>query len=160
MRRKKMDMAPSCPAPQAHAAEHRRGGIMKKLAIMLALALPISAQGVKWEQALAPAQARAKAEKKQIFLDLWAEWCGPCTLMRKKVFPDPKAQVALSKVVPLEVLVETRNGKPQPEGVALARRYEVQGFPSLFILDVEGNVVRSHIGSVSAEELAAFIAGS
>jgi thiol:disulfide interchange protein len=52
----------------------------------------MSAQRLKWEQSLAAAQARAKAEKKLILLGPWAEWCGPCQALRQNVFPSAKAQ--------------------------------------------------------------------
>ena len=32
--------------------------------------------------------AKAKQEKKLIFLDAYAVWCGPCKLMDKNVFTD------------------------------------------------------------------------
>ncbi len=126
----------------------------------LALALPLSAQGVTWEQTLESAKKRAQAEKKVIFLDLWAEWCGPCQALKKNVFPTAGAQTALKKVVPLEVMVERRDGTPMPEGQALARRFSLRAFPSLFILDAQGNLVRSHVGFLSSEDLARFIQGS
>lgn len=133
---------------------------MKAVLIALSLALPISAQGVKWEQSLATAKKRAQAEKKVIFLDLWAEWCGPCQALKKNVFPTTQAQAALKKVIPLEVVVEKGDGTPMPEGKALASQYNLRAFPSLFILDAKGNLLRSHVGYLSPEQLAEFIKGS
>lgn len=133
---------------------------MKTVLIALFLALPISAQGVKWEQSLVAAKKRAQAEKKAIFLDLWAEWCGPCQALKKNVFPTTQAQAALKKVIPLEVVVEKSDGTPMPEGKALASQYNLRAFPSLFILDAKGNLLRSHVGYLSPEQLAEFIKGS
>ena len=133
---------------------------MKAAWIAFTLALPLSAQGVKWEQTLESAKKRAQSEKKMIFLDLWAEWCGPCQALKKNVFPTADAQAALKKVIPLEVMVERRDGTPMAEGQELARRFSLRAFPSLFILDAQGNLVRSHVGFLSSEDLARFIQGS
>lgn len=133
---------------------------MKAALIALFLALPISAQGVKWEQSLVTAKKRAQVEKKVIFLDLWAEWCGPCQALKKNVFPTTRARAALKNVIPLEVIVEKQDGTPMPEGKALASQYNLRAFPSLFILDAKGNLLRSHVGYLSPEELAQFIKGS
>lgn len=133
---------------------------MKAALIALFLALPISAQGVKWEQSLVTAKKRAQTENKVIFLDLWAEWCGPCQALKKNVFPTTQAQAALKKVIPLEVVVEKSDGTPMPEGKALASQYNLRAYPSLFILDAKGNLLRSHVGYLSPEQLAEFIKGS
>lgn len=132
---------------------------MKAATIALFLVLPLSAQGARWEQRLEVAKKRAQVEKKVIFLDLWAEWCGPCQALKKNVFPTSEAQVVLKKVIPLEVMVEKRDGTPMPEGQALAKRFHLKAFPSLFILDAQGNVVRTHVGYLDSKGLAKFIQG-
>ncbi len=123
---------------------------------------PMLAQGpaVGWEHGFSAAQTRAKAEKKVIFMDLWAEWCGPCQYLQKKVFPTGLAQGALSKVVPLSIMVETKDGTPSAEGKRLADRYKLNAYPTLIVLDADGNEVRRHVGAMDADELVKFIQGS
>ena len=133
---------------------------MKVAFLSLMLILPVSAQDVRWEKTLMAAKARAKAEHKMILLDLWAEWCGPCQALKKNVFPTPEAQAALKGVVALDELVELRDRTPVAEGTDLARTFNLRAFPSLFLLDAEGNLVRSHVGYVNPEELARFVHGS
>jgi thiol:disulfide interchange protein len=130
---------------------------MKAALITIFLALPVSAQGLHWEQNLDAAKKRAQAEHKVIFLDLWAEWCGPCLALKKNVFPDPAVQSALKNVIPLEMAVEKKDRTPLPEGVALARLLSLRAFPTLFILDAQGNLLRRHEGYLSPEELVRFI---
>lgn len=133
---------------------------MKKVTLFsFFVMMPMAAQGVTWEHTLEVAKKRAQAEKKVIFLDLWAEWCGPCQALKRNVFPTDEAQAALKKVIPLEVMVEQRDGTRMPEGVALARRYGLEAYPSLFILDAQGNVLRRHVGYLRPDELARFIQG-
>src|SRR5512145_2930518 len=103
---------------------------MKALATLVLLAAPlVAAAPVKWEENYAAAVKRAQAEHKMIFMDLWAEWCGPCQFLKTKVFPTPEAQAALGKYVPLSVLVEYKDGKQLEEGVKLAKQFNLNAYP-------------------------------
>lgn len=135
---------------------------MKAIAIILAVA-PLFAQGsqgVKWEHTLKAAQARAKAEKKMILMDLWAEWCGPCRYLKAKIFPSAEGQAALAKVVPFDALVQTKDMKDLPEGRVLAEKYQLQGFPTLILIDATGKEVRRQVGAFETPaEFAAWLNG-
>src|ERR1700744_5232469 len=39
--------------------------------------------GKTWDQVL----AKAKSEKKYIFVDCYATWCGPCKMMDRDIYP-------------------------------------------------------------------------
>src|ERR1700743_1265558 len=43
-------------------------------------------RGLSWTQVL----ARARTERKYIFVDCYTTWCGPCKEMDRIVYPDPK----------------------------------------------------------------------
>jgi len=121
---------------------------MKVLATLLLIAAPlVAAAPVKWEESYAAAVKRAQAEHKMIFMDLWAEWCGPCQFLKTKVFPTPEAQAALSKYVPLSVLVEYKDGKPLEEGSRLAKQFKLNAYPTLVILDSNGKEIRRQVGA-------------
>ena len=133
-------------------------------AALFAATLPMIAAGpasnsVSWEHGLAAAQKRAKAEKKLIFMDLWAGWCGPCLFLQKQVFPTPTAQGALAKVVPLSIMVEAKDGTPSAEGKQLAERFKLSAYPTLIVIDADGNEIRRHVGALDPDNLAKFIAG-
>lgn len=133
---------------------------MKILAAVLVAAAPLAAQmTATWEHQFANAQKRARAEKKIIFMDLWAEWCGPCLRLKRDVFPNPTAIAALGKVVPLSVLVQTKDYKDLPEGRAFSEKYKLNAFPTLIMVDSEGKELRRHVGYMDAVALAKFIEG-
>ena len=121
---------------------------MKTFLTLLLVAAPLVAQqSVKWEESYASAVKRAQAEKKPILMDLWAEWCPPCQYLRTKVFPTPEAQKALAKFVPLSVMVEFKDRKPIEEGVKLAKRFNLEAYPTLVILDSSGKEIRRQVGA-------------
>jgi thiol:disulfide interchange protein len=121
---------------------------MKPFAALLLVAASLSAQGAtKWEHDYQSALKRAKAENKVIFMDLWTEWCGPCQLLQKNVFPSAEGQAALAKVVPFSSLVQKRDGTPLPEGTKLADQFQLNAFPTLVILDSNGKELRRQVGA-------------
>ncbi len=67
---------------------------MKKLlGILLVsiLSLPVFAEedGVNFfEGSFRQALAKAKKEKKMVMLDAYTSWCGPCKVLKNKVFPN------------------------------------------------------------------------
>jgi thiol:disulfide interchange protein len=132
---------------------------MKTLAALLLATTSLVAQStVKWEESYAAAIKRAQAEKKPILMDLWAEWCPPCQYLRTKVFPTQEAQAALSKYVPLSVMVEYKDRKPIEEGVKLAKQFNLEAYPTLVVLDANGKELRRQVGAFpSGAELAQWL---
>ncbi|MBS1766116.1 MAG: thioredoxin family protein [Acidobacteria bacterium] len=128
--------------------------------LIAAAALPAFAQGpTVWEHDLEAAKARAKREHKQIFMDIYTDWCGWCTKMRNETFPTPEAQVALQKFVPLSVCTQLKDGTPTANK-PLEKHFGVQGFPSLYILDENGNTVRSLASYLPPKEFSQFLDGT
>jgi thioredoxin 1 len=130
---------------------------MKILATILLVSVQLAAQGpVKWEHDLAAAQKRAKAEHKVIFVDVWTEWCGWCIKLQKDTFPAPEAAAALAGVVPLSLKTQLKDGSPT-EHVYAEKRFGVEGFPCLLVIDAEGRVLGRNSGYLPPAKFAEFI---
>ncbi len=132
---------------------------MKAPALLFVLAAPLLAQGpLSWEHDLAAAQKRAKAEKKLLFVDVWAEWCGPCQYLKAKVFPTPEAQKALGKYIPVSLMTQAKDGTADAANMKVAERFGVEAYPTLLILDAEGRELRRQVGAFrSGPEFAAWL---
>lgn len=96
-----------------------------------------SAQGIEFQKGtFAEAQELAKKEGKIIFMDAYAEWCGPCKRMARDVFPTKEAGDFFN-----ENFINVKMDMEKGEGRALAKKYGVRSYPTLLFLDYTGAVV-------------------
>ena len=95
-------------------------------------------------------RARREAQSRQTLLlvDFSTEWCGWCRKLEQEVYPDPEVARQLARVVYVQVDAER-------EGESLARRYGVDGFPTLLFLGPSGRVEGSVRGYLPAPAFAA-----
>ncbi len=92
----------------------------------------IQFQTESWNEVL----LKARNEKKLIFLDISASWCGPCKLLKKNTFPD-EAVGAFYNAHFINVALDGELG----EGKELAQKYAIKGYPTLLFIDANGNVI-------------------
>lgn len=81
-----------------------------------------------------------------VFVDFWAEWCGPCRMVGPAVEHIGKIMAGKVKVAKLNV----------DENQEIAMKYGVQSIPSL-ILFKEGKEVARTIGAAPKETYMKFI---
>jgi thioredoxin 1 len=87
------------------------------------------------------ALAKAKKENKLIMFDAYTTWCGPCKILKSKVFPDKELGAYInSKFISIGVDMEAG------EGPALANMYPLEGYPTVFFLDANGKVKKKVLG--------------
>jgi protein disulfide-isomerase len=92
------------------------------------------------------AQQEAKANNKLMLLDFTgSDWCGWCIMLDREVFSKPQFKEYATKNLVL-VELDFPKMKPIPEATRtqnaqLAQRYQVQGFPTVIVLNGEGQVV-------------------
>lgn len=125
---------------------------MKKIGMLLlcsVAALWAQAQGITFEQgAWKEVLAKAKKEKKMIYMDIYTTWCGPCKIMAKNIFPMDEAGKKYNAAF-VNYKIDAEKG----EGIALAKQYKVEGYPTnLFIDPNNQDVVYRVMGSCEIDE--------
>ena len=146
--------------------------------LLFTITLFVSAQStstteIKWvslDEALT-IQKKAGTKAKPIFMDVYTVWCGPCKLLDKTTFVDDEVVKKINEnYIPVKFNGEgtdiiTFQGKkmsnpnynPSRKGRNATHQFtdhlELQGYPSLFIIDAKGVKVKTIIGYKTAQEL-------
>lgn len=108
-----------------------------------------SVSGINFiENSWTTAVKRASAEKKLIFVDAYAVWCGPCRQLKATTFKDKAAAAFFNKNF-VNLSLDMEKG----EGIKLSEKWGVEEFPTLIILDQKGNVVVGNVGFIDANTL-------
>ncbi|WP_312419209.1 thioredoxin fold domain-containing protein [Epilithonimonas sp.] len=127
---------------------------MNKISILLILfvfQLSFSQQSIKFEDSdFATILAKAKAEKKLVFMDAYAAWCGPCKLMEKNVFTDKNVADYYN-----QNFINAHFDMEKGEGKTLAAKYGIRSYPTLLFLNSEGEIVGKELGYIKTEEFLA-----
>ncbi|MDE6452436.1 MAG: thioredoxin family protein, partial [Odoribacter sp.] len=118
------------------------------LSLFILIVGSVYAQGIEffhgtYEEAL----QKARTEGKQIFVDVYTSWCGPCKMMAKNVFTCREVgDYYNSKFVCLKLDAEKENTH------AFFNDYQANGYPSFFWLDAQGNLLETRTGFASPED--------
>lgn len=113
---------------------------MKKyvlLSFLLFCTGALFAQGINfdhgtWKEVL----AKAKAEDKLVFVDVYTSWCGPCKKMAAEVFPLVEVgQVFNPNFVNYKIDAE------KGEGIDIAKQFGVKSFPTYLFVNGDGVLV-------------------
>jgi thioredoxin-related protein len=111
--------------------------------------------GLTWPQIL----ERARKEKKYVFLDCYATWCGPCKTMDRDVFAlNRVGETMNNKYLAVKVQMDTGIYDSStirftyPIARQLEQQYNIQVLPSYLFFDESGQLVHKEVGSFKADE--------
>ena len=96
-----------------------------------------------WEEAL----KLAKESGKPLFLNISASWCGPCKALKRNTFPYEEVGTYYNAHF-INVLVDGEKG----EGIGLAKKFKIKGYPSMIFLDSDGELIAQTSGYRDPED--------
>jgi thioredoxin-related protein len=123
--------------------------------LTLSLLLRAGAEELEWLTDVPTALAKAKAENKVVLLDFTgSDWCGWCKKLKAEVFDTPQF-AAFAKVNFIMVELDFPHSHPQSDelkqaNTALAEKYDVHGFPTVIVLNADGEQLSKDVGFIQA----------
>lgn len=99
--------------------------------LLLAFALPSRAEEPFRDLGFNEALAQAKKEKKLLMVDFYATWCGPCKMMDRTTWKDPKVREWI-RTAAVAIKVQ---GDRQRE---ISSKHRITGFPTVVFLKPDG----------------------
>jgi thioredoxin-like negative regulator of GroEL len=99
----------------------------------------------KWLTSLDKALAKAQEENKPVIIDLYTDWCLYCKDLENKIFPAKEVALELEKFVTVRI-----NGD---ESRDIVTKYSVRGYPTILLLDKNGNFIDKITGLPNNELL-------
>jgi thiol-disulfide isomerase/thioredoxin len=126
----------------------KQNPVMKKLAGLLTASLicvSCLAGEITFVKNLTWKQIREKAakEKKMIFFDAFASWCGPCKYLESSVYTDASV-AAYYNANFINVKFDMEDG----EGLQLAEEFGITSYPTLLFFSPQGKLVHKYIGAM------------
>ena len=120
--------------------------------ILLVPAIHVSAQGIQFlqDEPLDKVLSMAKQQNKIIFIDGYTKSCVPCKELDNKVFPLQSVGNYFNSN-----FINVKYDLEEPEGERVRTKYNdvITGFPSLILLDKNGNMIHKMGGYHEADSL-------
>ncbi len=123
---------------------------MKKVFVILSVILPAALFGqINFEHtSLEKALAKAKAENKPLFVDVYAEWCGPCKRMAATTFQDKGVSDYFNKE-----FISLKIDGEKADGPRVMNDYQITAYPTLLFFYPDGTLANKFIGGIDVEPL-------
>jgi thiol-disulfide isomerase/thioredoxin len=110
---------------------------------------PAHAQGIQFRKlTLSQALQAARAEQKQVFVLLTAEWCGPCKWQSKHVFPLDSVGTYFNRhFVSISLNVDSTEGR------RVANAYQTTGVPNMLALNADSTLEHAKVGAFEPRDI-------
>ena len=118
------------------------------IVLVLMVSITNASDGIRffqgtWEEAL----LEASTSNKPIFVDFYAEWCGPCKRMSRDIFTDLEVGKYFNEnFVSLKIDAENEEQK-------LVERVDITAYPTLIFFNPSGEILLKNVGAIESMEL-------
>jgi len=105
------------------------------------------------EQDLEGALAKAKAEKKLVLVDIYAEWCAQCKELDEKTWPEAGVKGWINQNA-VAIRIDTDAKRKD-----LAAKLQIRSYPTVILLDAEGRELRRSLGFQKPDAMRVWLEG-
>lgn len=116
--------------------------------LLLIIAVPAGAETTQW-YTYEEGMVAAGINKKPAIIEFYADWCPPCVAMEQRTFPDPGVVLEMKDFIAIKVDTQER--------IDIERKYGVEYYPTVILLNPEGKEVSRYIGYLGPEEMVEWI---
>ena len=110
--------------------------------------IAIAESGIDFSNlSLEEAKTLAEKENKLIFIDAYADWCGPCKWMVANTFTDSEVGDFFK-----ENFISVQIDMESEVGLEFDMEYFVDAYPTLLFLNEKGEVIKRYSGALDAQE--------
>ncbi len=107
------------------------------------------AEGINFQDlTLEEGLAKAKMENKQVFIDVYATWCGPCKYLSNNIFVDEDLGEFMN-----ENFVSLKLDGEKGDGLQLMNEFSLDSYPTMLFLNSEMDLLKKIVGVVGAEQI-------
>ncbi|MFA6456872.1 MAG: thioredoxin domain-containing protein [Bacteroidota bacterium] len=112
-----------------------------------------SSATVQW-QPYATAFQTAARENKKVYVDVYAEWCGPCKLMDRTTFANDTVMAMLQN----DVIAVRVNIDDEKIGAEVKKKFNIQAMPTSLLLMPDQMEIKRNVGYMDGTQFIDWIA--
>lgn len=119
--------------------------------IFVCIMLVSSASGMKMKYINKPLKKvfkKAQKKNKPIFVDVYADWCGPCKMMDKEVFSRKDVAEFMN-----DNFINFKMDIDNETFIYEKFEYDITKLPTLLFLTPEGKLIKKFVGSTTGSSL-------
>ena len=125
------------------------------ITLLAAAAASVHAAGLKaatisWARAYPTAKSVSASSGKLMMIDFYTDWCGWCKKLDADTYPAPEVVAESEKFVPVKL-----DAEKDADGIRLAKKFKIDGYPTILFLDGNENLVYKIVGYEPAKDFAA-----
>lgn len=126
----------------------KKNFILLFILVFTSLSVMSQTKGMVFEKTtFAQALAKAKQENKNVFVDCYTQWCGPCHYMSTEIFTtDSVGDFMNPKFVNIKIDME------HGEGPVFQKKFGVEAYPTFIIFNGDGNEVGRFVGAAAEKD--------